>query len=73
MRNYDVSLDDVLNMEPSAEKAIQLAVYGLCTDGGHHKQWFLEQILEALGIDPREPSKALTEDGYEPWEPGIAP
>lgn len=30
----------------------ELAGAGLTVDGGHHKQWFLEQILEVLGSDP---------------------
>ena len=33
------------------EKAKDLAIDGLFTDGAHHKQWYLEQILETLGIN----------------------
>lgn len=29
----------------------QLIIAGLCTDGAHHKQWYLEQIAKLLGID----------------------
>jgi hypothetical protein len=29
----------------------QLALEGLVTDGAHHKQWFLEQILETMGVE----------------------
>lgn len=36
----------------------------LCTDGGHHKQWYLEQIAERLGI---------VVPGEEQREPGIPP
>ena len=32
-------------------KIVALALEGLQTDGGHHKQWFLEQILETLHYD----------------------
>ena len=37
----------------------------LCTDGAHHKQWYLEQIALKLGID------LSAEQGT--FEPGIAP
>jgi hypothetical protein len=71
-RNYDIGLQDVAAMPPGTEKAIQLAVYGLTIDGGHHKQWFLEQALVALGVsldDLREQLRKIDCD----WEPGIAP
>jgi hypothetical protein len=29
----------------------QLVIDALYTDGGHHKQWYLEQIADALGIE----------------------
>jgi hypothetical protein len=28
-----------------------LIIEGLSTDGGHHKQWYLEQIAKVLGIE----------------------
>jgi len=28
-----------------------IVIAGLCTDDGHHKQWYLEQILIRLGFD----------------------
>jgi len=31
--------------------AVELALHALTTDGAHHKQWYLERIVEALGID----------------------
>jgi len=31
--------------------AITSAIEGLLTDGGHHKQWFLEAVLTHLGED----------------------
>jgi hypothetical protein len=37
---------------------------GLTTDGAHHKQWYLEQIAELLGIP-------LTQE--LDYEEGIAP
>jgi hypothetical protein len=73
MRDYDVSWKDVSAMLPGTEKAIQIVVYGLMVDEGHHKQWFLEQALIALGVEPDEPRQALELAGYGVWEPGIAP
>jgi len=40
-----------------------LIIEGLMTDGEHHKQWYLEEILRRLGGDPDE----LGHD------PGVAP
>ena len=28
-----------------------LVIGGLCIDGGHHKQWYLEQIAARVGIE----------------------
>ena len=37
-------------MDDSMEdKTLDLIISGLLTDGGHHKQWFLEQLLIKLG------------------------
>jgi hypothetical protein len=42
---------------------------GLCIDGAHHKQWFLEQILEYIvGSEEFNDFKEIDE-----WEQGIAP
>ena len=49
------------------EKATAIAVDGLITDGGHHKQWYLEQILIALGVNMDELRDTLD------WDEGIAP
>ncbi len=38
------------------------AIAGLLVEGGHHKQYCLEQIVIALGVEVDEE-----------WEPGIAP
>ena len=46
------------------ETVRDLIIGGLCTDGEHHKQWYLEQIAKALGIDLTEPLD---------YEKGIAP
>ena len=41
----------------------ELILDGLLTDGGHHKQWYLEEIAKALDID-------LSNEEYEE---GVAP
>jgi hypothetical protein len=46
----------------------EFIVEGLRTDGAHHKQWYLEQILEHL-IDSRSVRDLFDVD----WDPGIAP
>ena len=56
----------------NVNKAISLAMDGLCTDGEHHKQWYLEQILKALGVNLKELNTKMQEDDYA-WESGIAP
>ena len=47
----------------NVQDIIDLASTGLHTDGAHHKQWILEQILTRLGVD-------LSDITYEE---GIAP
>jgi hypothetical protein len=44
-----------------------LVMDALLTDGVHHKQWYLERVLEALGYDPETLHADLQ------WERGIAP
>lgn len=34
--------------EELKEKIINLSVEGLCCDGGHHKQYYLEEILKLV-------------------------
>ena len=53
-------------------KLRRIAVGGLLIDGGHHKQWHLEQILIALGVDLEQLWIDLKSKGHE-WEHGIAP
>jgi hypothetical protein len=54
------------------DKAKELMIDGLLIDGGHHKQWYLEEALKALGVDLTELAAELKPLDYE-WEPGIAP
>ena len=37
-------------METDREKIKSLVREGLCTDGDHHKQWFLEEIGKVCGM-----------------------
>jgi len=59
-------------MPNGKQKAIEYAIHGLLTDGGHHKQWILEEILKALDVDLVELRKELQADDYD-WDDGIAP
>jgi len=57
----------------SVDMIIELVTEALLTDGGHHKQWFLEQILMvARGCPNDDYREELRKQGYE-WESGIAP
>ena len=73
MRNYDIGIEEVEAMDPGTEKAIQLTVSALMEQEEHHKRWWLEGVLRALGVDPEEPKRQLDGLGYATWEPGIAP
>ena len=50
----------------------QVIVAALETDGGHHKQWYLEQLLEMLGFDKEAVRREEEKQDYS-WEDGIAP
>lgn len=52
-------------MKKLREKIKKLAIEGLTTDGGHHKQWYLEEILKIVGYNTKELQKI-----YD-WEEGI--
>jgi hypothetical protein len=62
---------DTKNIPPT-ERAISYCISGLLTDGAHHKQWFLEQTLKALGVDIVVLTKIALDNDYG-WEKGIAP
>jgi len=57
-------MDDKIDVQ----RAIMYAKDGLVTDGANHKQWYLERILEELGVD----LAVLVCDGLE-WDEGVAP
>lgn len=58
--------------------AIDLAFNGLMTDGGHHKQWYLDQIIQTLASERYRRLCKEAKNGEEgpetyDWEEGIAP
>jgi hypothetical protein len=53
------------------DKLRDLVIEGLYTDGGHHKQWYLQEIAKVLGGEGLISDVELVEYG-EPEE-GIAP
>lgn len=59
--SWSTTLTDVI------DALIELCVDGLITDGAHHKQWYLEQILEGLGVNIDD----LRDDIG--WEKGMIP
>lgn len=54
-------------MMKSKNKIIELILDGLNTDGDHHKQWYLEEILKK--IVGKKKFNALKED--TDWEKGV--
>lgn len=62
------------DMDSDYESPVGLLTVGILTDGGHHKQWALDQALQKiLGPIPyKEYVKAIERMGYE-WDKGIAP
>lgn len=65
-------------MSEKENKLIDLGFGGLMTDGSHHKQWYLEEMLKIICGDSYE-HKVVEyksgEDGPETysWEKGIIP
>jgi len=63
--------------EEQKERIKELCIGGLLNDGGHHKQYFLEQILAEV-VEPAKVVEQLRAEGYgeedgSAWEPGIPP
>ncbi len=44
----------------------ELAKDGLYTDGGHHKQWFLEEIFKLSGGEIDQEMEGSIEEGIAP-------
>jgi len=75
---HDLLRQELLSYRREIEKEVEeLAVDGLLTDGGHHKQWYLEKILKVIGVDLIKLRKELNtpnkKGDYWDWEDGIAP
>ncbi len=78
MKINNINIDTSFTGDPAnVAKAVNYAIHGLLTDGGHHKQWALERVLESLGIDFKELRIILRtgvdENEWYEWEDGIAP
>ena len=56
----------------SVDEAIIMATKGLCTDGGMHKQWYLQRVIELLGGDLTKIQCELQAQGYD-FDKGVAP
>ena len=58
-----------MKRENEKDRIFKLCLEGLTTDGGHHKQWYLEKILKLVTTSKaqQEISKQLQ------YESGIAP
>jgi len=64
---------DTINAELQVDirDIVSLVTSGLCTDGGHHKQWYLEEILRKIVVE--EEFERLKNDEDYGWEEGIIP
>jgi hypothetical protein len=69
-----VSGDYVCFLQSKINKAINIATeYGM-TDGAHHKQWVIDQMLRTLlGEKPYEKwlDKKNSDPNYDPWDQGV--
>ena len=59
--------------EAKLEQVKEFGVEALFTDGGHHKQWYIEEMLKLLGVDLEEMRIEQLREGWLNWEEGIAP
>lgn len=65
----------LMNSNERIDRAVDLAEqYGMI-DGGHHKQWVIDQMIRALLGDAYKDwvDEMNSDEGYEPWNTGIAP
>jgi len=56
-------------MSHPLDETVKIILEGLITDGAHHKQWYLEQVLQSL-VEPEYYETCRKE--FE-WDEGIAP
>lgn len=67
----------VTQIKHRLSKVYDIALDGLTTQGDHHKQWFLEEIVKTI-VGEANYSRIWEDfneaaEGDELWEPGIAP
>jgi len=56
------------------ERAVGIAIECAGYDGGHHKQWVIDQMIrELLGDEYTSFAEGYQEGAEEPWDTGIAP
>jgi hypothetical protein len=63
---YHNLTEEIDAIRETNDALFELACAGCRTDGGHHKQWYLELIIDLLGWD-------IDAVRGDEWEPGIAP
>lgn len=57
----------------SVREALQVAIECGSTDGAHHKQWAIDQIVRALTAEMYESFVASYQSEGGEWDTGIAP
>ena len=62
-------MDDIRIL--NIDKIKNLAINGLLTQEKHHKQWYLERMLEELGVNIKDLREQLQSEEYD-FEEGIA-
>ena len=65
-----IRIDEIGDIKDKTIK--DLLIDGLITDGAHHKQWYLEQLLIKLGFDLDKVREEIQKEGYD-FEEGIPP
>lgn len=58
-----MTIVELLEQPAGIEKAKELAIRGLINREPHHKQWYIEQVLIALGVNLDELYQELIKDG----------
>jgi len=72
-KTLDDFRDVVHDVERQTAKIIRLGTEALLTDGKRHKQWYLERILEACGVDLEQTAHEMLRTNDREWDRGIAP
>jgi len=60
-------------MDEKIEQIRHLATAALYESSKHHKQWYLEKILEATGVELEEFAHEMLRANCREWEKGVAP